>query len=209
MDSTQNISGEPAEFNTSIGIVRIQAEAGDGFSVRTVGDAHPLIYLAISPDDDDHWEMDRAPLYYAKDGEKAVPPPALIKELFELGTRWADAHPEEFERAAARDFDDGLSHATHYCLDQVLETLKATEEALTKLLAGEDAFGEFNLQAPPPLREVVENAAKMFHAMGLQAEAAGEAIREAAAAFTGRQIVRPGPQLFRNARMGDEESEGH
>jgi hypothetical protein len=49
----------------------------------------------------------------------------------------------------------------------------------------------------------------MFHAMGMQAEAAGEAIREAATAFTGRQIVRPGPQLFRNARMGDEESEGH
>jgi hypothetical protein len=56
--------------------------------------------------------------------------------------------------------------------------------------AGEDVFGEFAAQAPPELRDVVANAAKMFHAMGLQAAAAGEAIREAATAFTGRKITR-------------------
>jgi hypothetical protein len=54
------------------------------------------------------------------------------------------------------------------------------------VLDGEVHSREFDLQAAPQLRELVENAAKMPRAMGLQVEAAGGVIREAVTAHTGR-----------------------
>jgi hypothetical protein len=196
MDSKQSVSSGPIVIGTSIGPVRIVLEGHDYFSMGTPNAASPDIFIALTrcDDRDEEWQVDGKPRYYNEKAEKVPMPPTLIGELIALGIEWAKGHPEEFEREVADEFDDGLSHATHYLLDQVLETLKETKDALTELLAGEDAFGEFALQAPPELREVVENAAKMFHAMGLQADAAAEAIREAATAFTGRRITRPGTE---------------
>jgi hypothetical protein len=119
-------------------------------------------------------------------------PPALVDEILTLATEWADAHPEEFERVAADDFDDTIGYIVYDSFDQVLEALNTIEQDLTTDLAGDNDIGEFELQAPAQLWELVENAAKMLHVMGLQVEAAGEPIREAATAYTGRQIMRPG-----------------
>jgi hypothetical protein len=117
----------------------------------------------------------------------------LIDELFRLTTEWADAHPEEFERVAADDSDGLVSYIVHDSFDQVLETLERIKQDVTMVLHRDDhSSGELAFHASPHLLELVENAAKMLHVWGLEVEAAGEAIREAATAHTGRQIARPG-----------------
>jgi hypothetical protein len=116
----------------------------------------------------------------------------LIDELFTLTTGWANAHPEQFERASVEDFDDLISYVVHDEFDQVMETLKRVELDVTKVLQGDDySGGELAFHAPPHLLELIENAAKMLHVWSLQIEAAEEAI-SAATAFTGHQIERPG-----------------
>jgi hypothetical protein len=92
----------------------------------------------------------------------------------------------------AEEFDGLISYIVHDSFDQVQETLQRIEQDVTRVLKGNDYSGEFERQAPPQLRELVENTVKMLHVMGLQLDAAGEAIREAATAHTGRRIERPG-----------------
>ena len=94
--------------------------------------------------------------------------------------------------ARAEEFDGLISFIVHDSFDQVQETLQRIEQDVTEVLEGNDYSGEFARQAPPQLRELVENTVKMLHVTGLQLDAAGEAIRKAATARTGRQIVRPG-----------------
>jgi hypothetical protein len=211
MDSKQSISAEPAEFNTSIGPVRVQVEERDWFSVSTVQDARPYISLSITrcnEEQDEEWEVYGNPHFDNEDTEEVPLPAALVEELFSLGSAWAESHPEEFKLIAADDFDDSIGYIVHDSFDQVLATLKRITRDVTNVLEGNDHAGEFALQAPPQLRELVENAAKMLNAMFLQVEAAGEAIREGATAFTGRQIARPGDGIrpFLNESADDDDN---
>ena len=128
------------------------------------------------------------------DVETEVPiPPTLVDELFTLGKNWAEAHAAEFERMAVDDFDDLIQAIVYDEFDQVRTTLKRAERSVTRILQGDDyCNGMLPSHAPAQLLELIGNSVKMLRCWGMQAEATAEAIREAAAAHTGRDVTAPG-----------------
>src|SRR6267154_2458798 len=92
-----------------------------------------------------------------------------------LASNWARSHPEEFERAGIKEYDD-LIESCCEGLDRLLEEQQETENDLRLMIAESEVVR----QAPAMLRSRMEDAAKMVHAMMLQTEAAAEAMSDAA-----------------------------
>ena len=78
---------------TSIGPLNIKACGRDYFNVTSPTGAYPLVLFSIERHKDG-WPQQSGHIYSPKVGEKGQASPALIEEIFALGTQWADAHPE-------------------------------------------------------------------------------------------------------------------
>jgi hypothetical protein len=100
----------------------------------------------------------------------------LIEEIFALGTQWADAHPEEFERASRKEYKQIIETSVDFTLDEALKELREARKDLRSILDEP----EFMRYAPPALRARVHDAAKMLRSMKKQLNAAGKAINAAA-----------------------------
>lgn len=98
----------------------------------------------------------------------------VSRRVVTLSREWARAHPEEFARAGINEFSSMVGSFDE-AFDQLLDELQETENGFREMLAEP----EFKRQASDMLRSRVEDAAKMVHAMKLQAEAAAEAIHDA------------------------------
>jgi hypothetical protein len=195
MESEQSISSEAdqlPQLNTSIGPVTIEVGARNWFAVQTV--SGPKMDLTIGREHGAPWEKPGKVTFIATKPRREFPAsPELIDEMLTLTTAWADAHPEVFEEVAAGDFDDLVSYIIFDSFDQVRTTLKRIERDIAKVLQGDDySSGELAFHAPPQLLELIENAVKMLHVWGVQAEATADAIHAAATAHTGRQVMAPG-----------------
>jgi hypothetical protein len=177
MESTEDTQHDPAEltFETSAGPVQVMVMSRDGVAVRTASTGYPLIYLELERQGD-RWELESdPPLYFDEHGKKMVAPAALVEELVPIGRSWADAHPEEFEREGVEEFDHLIGYIVNNSFDPVIEKLEEAKEDLSEALKNP----EFVRQASASLRERVQDAMKMIHAMKLQCDAASEAIDDA------------------------------
>jgi hypothetical protein len=187
MESAQNTLTESLEptFQTSIGPVSVIVRSRNAFAVQQI-EGYPIVNLELERRGDD-WELESdPPLYLVESARKLPVPAALVDEFLKLGRTWAKSHPEEFERAGDEEFDHLIGYIVNDSFDAVLEKMEEAEEDLAEALKN----SEFMLQASAVLRNRLEDAAKMLHVMGLQIEAAAEAITTAATAYTGRPIIR-------------------
>jgi hypothetical protein len=97
---------EPTVIETSIGLLCVQVEGRDWFTLqspRPYGEVWPYVSLTLWRRDDS-CELESKPWYDVEPGKepmkKGPMPPALVEEFLKVGTDWANAHPEEFEKAA-------------------------------------------------------------------------------------------------------------
>jgi hypothetical protein len=174
MESTQATeTKEPTEFevSTSVGTVRIFATARDRLNILSAPDSSPSIMATI--EFNDRWEPKSSSAYSIKDSTLA--PASIVEELVALAGNWARSHPEEFERAGIKEYED-LIESCCEGLDRLLAELQETENDLRLMITESEVVR----QAPAMLRSRLEDAAKMVHAMKLQVEAAAEAIDDAA-----------------------------
>jgi hypothetical protein len=169
------VKAKKAMIPTSIGPLNIKACARDYFNVINPAGTYPLVLFSIERHKDG-WRAHSSHLYEPKAGKKGQASPALIEEIFALGTQWANAHPEEFERAGRKEYRQIVETAVDFTLDEALKELRETRKDLRSILDEP----EFMRHAPPALRESVRNAAKMVRSMKKQLNAAGKAIIAAA-----------------------------
>jgi hypothetical protein len=167
------------------GLVNIFATARDRLNILSVDHSSPSVMVTMERRAD-RWEPTSTPTYSIGWKPSTPVPAALTDELVTLGRDWAKAHPEEFGRAGNREFSSMIGSFDE-AFDQLVEELQETENDFRGMLAEP----EFLRQAPALLRSIVEDAAKMVHAMRLQTEAAAEALADAAA----DAVERPRPIL--------------
>jgi hypothetical protein len=175
MESTQTTAEtkQRTKFEISIGTVEVFAIAGDSLNILSPNGSSPWVMLTMKHVND-RWEATSTPGYLIA-GKETPAPPALVDELVTLGRTWAESHPEEFERAGIKEYDD-LIESCCEGLDRLLAELQETENDLRLMIAEPEVVR----QAPAMLRSRLEDAEKMVHAMRLQTEAADEAISDAA-----------------------------
>jgi hypothetical protein len=175
---------EPAKLETSIGSVYVEADTRDGFHVRSFP-SYPheleklprLTYLWLRLERcGDCWEFeDQPPKYRLAESESfgEVPlPPALVDELLALATEWANAHPEEFEKAARAEFDDLLLEMVDETFNELARISGDAQKRFREIL--DDP--EFGNHASTALRRRVQKEAQRLRVMRLQVSGAAKAI---------------------------------
>jgi hypothetical protein len=189
---------ESTEIQTSIGIVRVQVEGRDWFYIRSphqLREARPYLWLMLSR----HgaiWEFDWPTRYYPEPAENEpameVPmPPALAEEFLNLGTEWANAHPEDFERAARAEFDDLIMEIVDETFDELARICSGATKRFREIL-NEPEFANHTSTA---LRRRVHKEAQRLRVMRLQVSGAAKAINTLA----GRRPLAPENQNQRVA----------
>jgi len=175
MESTQ------FEVRVSIGPVHIFATARDRLNILSVPNSSPFVMLTMERHGD-RWELEaESPYYSVGIGKKQTPtPPGLANELLTLGRNWAESHPEEFERAGISEYSS-IIDSFDEILDELVDELRKTEKAFREILDEP----EFLRLASADLREKVQDAMRMVHAMKLQCGAAAEVICDAACEESG------------------------
>jgi hypothetical protein len=162
-----------SEVEISIGTVRIFATARDRLNILSPNNSSPWVMATVERSAH-QWHLDSPP-GFSINGKQQTAPSTLADELLTLGRTWAESHPEEFEREGDEEFDHLIGYIVNDSFDAVLEKMEEAEEDLAEALEN----SEFVLQASAVLRNRLEDAAKMLHAMKLQIDAAAEAIDEA------------------------------
>src|ERR1700694_4599051 len=112
---------EPTEIKTSIGAVYVEAAGCDWFTIWSAheyGEPWSHFYQLTLERHGEHWEFTEPTLYHPQPAANESPPElpmpsALVDELLALATGWANAHPEEFEKAARAEFDDHIFYIVH------------------------------------------------------------------------------------------------
>ena len=172
---------EPTEITTSIGIVHVEAEGRDSFTIRSpheYGEAWPYFYWLTLDRHGERWEFTSPPEYSRQPGENErasqVPmPPELVNELLALGNEWAAAHPEEFEKAACEEFDDHIFYIVHDTFDELTRICSDAQGHFRRILNDEPEFRNY---ASTPLRRRVQKEAQRLRVMRLQISGAAKAI---------------------------------
>jgi hypothetical protein len=170
---------EPTELETSIGLLCVQVEGRDWFYIRSphqLDEARPYLWLTLARDGD-LWEFTKPPLYYPEpaDNERLheVPmPPALVDELLKLATEWANAHPEQFEKAARAEFDDLLLEMVDETFNELARICGDAQKRFREILDEP----EFAAHASTALRRRVQKEAQRLRVMRLQTSGAARAI---------------------------------
>jgi len=185
---------EAMELTTSIGTLSVEANARDWFILQgPFTDDEPA-------SDDDHrryphvhmifdnrsgpWEPGEGkPTYYGEAGKEAPMPQALLDELSKLAIEWADAHPEEFERAAREEFEDWIGHICHDTLDDLVAKCSEAQKNFRQILDEP----EFKFHASNKLRRRVKHEAQRIRTMKQQVIGAAKAIRTLAGICLARE----------------------
>jgi hypothetical protein len=173
---------EPTEIQTSIGTLYVAANTRDCFNIRSfpsfphAPDGKSL-YLWLGLERcGDSWEFeDQPPKYRPAENESfgEVPlPPALSDELLTLACGWANAHPEEFEKAARAEFDDMILEIVDETFDEITRICSDATKRFRRIL-GEPEFAN---HASTPLRRRVQREAQRLRVMRLQVSGAAKAI---------------------------------
>jgi hypothetical protein len=177
MESTQSTAEtkQRTKFEISIGTVEVFAISRDSLNILSVPGSSPWVMLTMEHVND-RWESTSTPGYSIAEEKQTPAPPALVEEIITLGRNWAIAHPGEFEREAAEEFDHLIGYIVEDSFGAALWKMEEAAEDLKEALN----HPEFMRRATAVLRSRIEDAAKMVHTMKLQMEAAAEAIGEAA-----------------------------
>jgi hypothetical protein len=171
---------EPTEIQTSIGIVHVQVDGRDCFYIKSpqdFGEAWPYLFFTLIKRNGDLWEFESRPLYYPEPAEnechKKVPmPPTLVDELLALATAWADAHPEEFVRAARAEFDDLIMEMAHETFDEIARICSDAQKRFRRILDEP----EFANHASTALRRRLQKEAQRLRVMRQHASGTAKAI---------------------------------
>jgi hypothetical protein len=104
-------------------------------------------------------------------------PQALFDELSKFAIEWADAHPEEFERAAREEFEDWIGYICRDTFDDLVAKFEEAQKNFRKILDEP----EFKFHASNKLLRRVKHEAQRIRTMRLQVSGAAKAIRTLAA----------------------------
>jgi len=169
---------EPTVIETSIGLLCVQVEGRDWFTLqspRPYGEVWPYVSLTLWRRDDS-CELESKPWYDVEPGKepmkKGPMPPALVEEFLKVGTEWANAHPEEFEKAARAEFDDHIFYIVHDTFDELIRIFTDAQNHFRKILDEP----EFENYASTALRRRVKKEAQRLSVMRLQISGAAKAI---------------------------------
>jgi hypothetical protein len=178
MESTENST----EINTSIGAVYVEAEGRDWFTIRSAhdyGEPWPHFYKLTLARDGEHWEFTKPTLLYhpqvaenERIKEVPMPPALVVDELLKLATEWANAHPEEFEKAARAEFDDLLLEMVDETFNELARICGDAQRRFRDILDEP----EFAAHASVALRRRVQKEAQRLRVMPLQTSGAARAI---------------------------------
>jgi hypothetical protein len=176
MESTQTTAETKqwTKFEISIGTVEVFAIDRDSLNLLSPNNSSPWVMLTLARHHG-RWIATTSTPGYSVAGKETPAPAGLMEELVTLGGNWAIAHPEEFEREAAEQFEHLIGYIVEDSFGAAIGAMDEAEEDLTEALNDPEL-----IRAPAMLRSRVADAAKMVHAMKLQVEAAAEAIDDAA-----------------------------
>jgi hypothetical protein len=196
------VETEKAEFETSIGPVRMNVESPDWLAVETAGTfvelgkkefAHlgrwPYVYVSLVREDGD-WKLDTSKDYpfLHTDVDTEVPvPQSLIDELVTLGREWAKSHPEEFEQVRRKEFTDLVSATTDFTFEQILEGLRLGQDDLRSILEAP----EFKHRASSQLVRRIKKESQRIRVMRLQIVGAARAIKTLAEKCVADEVAQP------------------
>jgi hypothetical protein len=184
---------EPAKLETTIGSLYVEAEGRDRFTIegpfesawtgaRMPDNAYPHVDLRFEHQDV-RWANVRIAFDYRDPSMDSTPiPQALLDELSTLGIESANAHPEEFEKAARADFDNMLLEIVDETFDE-LARICSHAQKLFRTILGEPEFAN---HASTPLRRRVQKKAQRLRVMRSRTSGAAKAI----SALAGRRAAR-------------------
>jgi hypothetical protein len=158
-------------IETSIGTLSIRACTRDYFNITSPKD--PQV-LATIERDNDAWRMVGSHIFI--DGKKEFATPEEVEEIFALGTRWADAHPEAFELAGIHEFEQIVKGTVDDTLESVVYELETAQEDLHSVLEEP----EFVRQAPAALRHQIKDGVRMLRKIRSQVKVTMNAISKQA-----------------------------
>jgi hypothetical protein len=119
--------------------------------------AYPHVDLRFERQGDGRWANVRTAFDYRDPSMDVAPiPQALLDELSKLGTDWANAHPEEFEKAARAEFDDHIMYITRDTFEELMRIFSDAQKEFPRIL-DEPEFGNY---ASTPLRRRVQKEAQ-------------------------------------------------
>lgn len=180
---------EPAELETSIGTVYVRVQARDQFTIEgpfetpwaagaCVPDyAYPHVDLRFDARDG-AWVNVRTAFDYRDPAmDKASIPGPLLAELSKLGSEWANAHPEKFERAARAEFDDLIMEMADETFDEIARICSDAAQRFRRILIEEPEFQNY---ASTALRRRVQKEAQRLRILRSQAAGAAKAINSMA-----------------------------
>jgi hypothetical protein len=174
---------EPATLETSIGGLYVKAEGRDWFTIegpfespwiadRMPDNVYPHVDLRFEGQGDGRCAVTRTYYRAAPADDDTRIPQALLHELSKLGTEWANAHPEEFEKAARAEFDDHIFYIVHDTFDELTRIFADAQKHFRRILVEP----EFENHASRALRRRVQKEAQRLRAMRLQVSGAAKAI---------------------------------
>jgi hypothetical protein len=174
---------EPVKLESSIGSLYLLVEARGEFRIRGPFEspwvdalpeyAYPHADLTFEYQGAGRWMNVPTDYDYraAIDDETPIPQ-ALVDELSQLGTEWANAHPEEFEKAARAEFDDDILYITRDTFGELMRIFTDAQRQFRRILEEPD----FANYASMPLRRRIQKEAKRLRTMRLQVSGAAKAI---------------------------------
>src|SRR5882757_1316576 len=99
-------------------------------------------------------------------------PAELVNELLALANEWANAHPEEFEKAARAEFDDHIMYIADETFAEIARICGDAHRHVREILHDP----EFANHASTALRRRVQNEAQRLRSLRSQASGAAKAI---------------------------------
>jgi hypothetical protein len=181
---------EPAKLETTIGSLYVRPDGRDRFTLegpfvsawtgaRMPDNVYPHVDLRFERQGAGRWANVRTAFDYRDPSMGDAPiPQALLNELSQLGIEWANAHPEEFEKAARAEFDDHILYITRDTFDELTRIFTEAQKHFREIL-DEPEFANY---ASMPLRRRVQKEAQRLRSLRSQASGAAKAISTLAGA---------------------------
>jgi hypothetical protein len=164
-------------IETSVGPLKIAACTREYFNITgPKGNPDIPLLLATVTRRGAGWEIDGE---YGLDQR----PVHLREELLRLGIEWAEAHPENFERAGDSEFRSLLSDPADF--EEILDGLKSGQDDLRSILEEP----EFKRRASPQLVRRIKKESQRIRVMRLQITGAARAIKTLAEKCLAQEVA--------------------